>query len=207
VTNPEYTHIALVVDRSGSMTTIKKDMEGGLQTFLKEQAELPGKCLVDLTIFDTVIEEVYTGRPVKSATVAIEPRGGTALLDAIGKAVVSLGERLAKMSEDDRPENIIVAIITDGEENSSREWTSVTIKDLVEQQQTEWSWKFVFLGANMDAFSVGHGMGMAKGMSSTYAANAAGVRAGAQSLGTYTTAVRSGQKDAKLVEEDEETSA
>jgi len=201
MTNPEYAHIGLIVDRSGSMIAIKSDMEGGLRTFLKEQAALPGKCLVDFSIFDTEFDEVYTNRPVKSATVQIKPRGGTALLDAIGKAVVSLGERLAALSEDDRPETVIVAIITDGMENSSREWTLDKVKELIEAQQSQWSWKFVFLGANMDAVSVGGGMGMAKGMSMGYEASAAGTRIGTQSLSNYTTAVRGGDKDAKLDEE------
>jgi len=198
MTNPDYTHISLIVDRSGSMITIKSDMEGGLRTFLKDQAALPGKCLVDLAIFDTEFEQVYTGRPVADARVALVPRGGTALLDAIGKTVVSLGERLSHMSADDRPENVIVAIITDGEENSSREWELDQIKKLIEMQQSEWSWKFVFLGANMDAIAAGSGMGLAKGMSMGYQASAAGTRVGTQSLSNYTTAVRGGKKDAKL---------
>jgi len=202
MTNPEYTHISLIVDRSGSMVSIRKDMEGGLKTFLKEQAALPGKCLVDLSIFDTEFDEVYTGRPVKSATVEIVPRGGTALLDAIGKAIVSLGERFSALSEDDRPENVIVAIITDGMENSSREWTLDKVKALVEQQQTAWSWKFVFLGANMDAVSTGEGMGFAKGFSQGYTADAAGTRGGTQSLSNYATKVRGGDKDAKLTDEE-----
>jgi hypothetical protein len=201
MTNPDYTHIALVVDRSGSMASIKTDMEGGLKTYLEEQAALPGKCLVDLTIFDTDIDQVYTGRPVGSATVGIVPRGATALLDAIGKTVVSLGERLAKLSEDDRPEHVIVATITDGYENSSREFTHGTLQQLIEEQQAKWNWKFVFLGAGLDASKQGAGMGMAKGMSSHYAPTSAGVAMGTQSLSNYTSAVRGGDQDAKLDED------
>jgi len=201
MTNPDYTHIALIVDRSGSMVTIKSDMEGGLNTFLEDQAKIPGKCLVDLHIFDTEYETVYENRSVGSAKVQIVPRGGTALLDAIGKTVVSLGEKLSRMDGDKRPEIVIVAIITDGEENSSREWELDEVKKLIEMQQSEWSWKFVFLGANMDAIAAGSGMGLAKGMSMGYTASAAGTRIGTQSLSNYTTSVRSGKKDAKLDED------
>lgn len=176
MTDKDYTHLALIVDRSGSMSTIAKDMNGGITQLLSDQAKEPGYCVVDITTFDTLIEHPFEGvRPDDVKGDIILPRGGTALNDAIGVTIVTLGERFEKMPEDERPGLVIVVIVTDGEENSSREYTTEQAKALVERQQTEWGWKFIFLAANVDAFATAGGYGIAKGSTMNFAPSAAGV--------------------------------
>lgn len=199
MTNPDYTHIATVVDRSGSMSAVKSDMIGGLNEFFKSQKELPGKCLVDYAQFDTEYELVFEDRPVAKAKAVLVPRGGTALLDAVGKTVVSLGEKLAGMDEQDRPGKVLVVIVTDGYENSSRDWTYESVKEVVEKQTNEFSWEFVFLGANIDAVKVGGMFGVAAGSSLTFDTTKTGLTMDV--LAGYTTAYRNAGK-AEFSDED-----
>jgi len=118
--NNNLTDITLVVDRSGSMEAIRADAEGGVNTFLTDQAAQPGEALVTLVQFDTHYEFVHRGVPVKQVPrYQLVPRGGTALLDAVGRAINETGERLSKMAEADRPGLVVFVVMTDGEENSS----------------------------------------------------------------------------------------
>jgi len=87
------------------------------------------------------------------------PRGMTALLDAVGRAINETGERLAKMAESDRPSLVIFVVMTDGHENSSKEFNKSQIKEMVERQQNDYDWHFTFLGANQDAFAEAGDMG------------------------------------------------
>ena len=105
MTDSQDTHIAVVADRSGSMASIVKDMNGGLKSFLDEQAKFPGTLTVDITTFDTVVEKPNSFAAVSDVKFpVIVPRGGTALYDALGSTVVSLGESLAKLPEERRPQ-------------------------------------------------------------------------------------------------------
>jgi uncharacterized protein YegL len=176
MTNKDYTHLALIVDRSGSMSNIAQDMNGGIMQLLADQAKEPGYCVVDITTFDTVIEYPFQEvRPDDVKGEIIVPRGATALNDAIGMTIVRLGERFAKMPEEERPGLVICVVVTDGMENASKEYTVEQAKALVERQQKEWGWQFIFLAANVDAFSTGQGYGFAKGSTMNFAPSAAGV--------------------------------
>lgn len=187
----KYTHLAVIADRSGSMASIADDMNGGLKTFLEEQDALDGILLVDITIFDGSVDQIVTDGKVKDVTFpVIVPRGSTALNDAMGITINSLGERFAKMDEIARPGKVIVLVITDGYENSSREYTSQQIKELVTRQQDEWKWDFVFLGANIDSFAVGGGYGVRGGSTLNYTADAAGVASALRSASAYVTTSR-----------------
>ena len=98
MTDPTYTDITMVLDRSGSMQSIKDDTIGGFDAFISEQGRLPGRCTVSLVQFDNVYEEVYTGRDLADVPgLTLVPRGSTAMLDAIGRAVNATGARLAAM--------------------------------------------------------------------------------------------------------------
>lgn len=159
--NNQLTDITLVVDRSGSMEAIRADAEGGVNTFLTDQASHPGEALVTLVQFDTHYEFVHRGVPVKQVPrYELVPRGGTALLDAIGRAINETGERLSKMPEADRPGLVVFVVMTDGQENSSQEFTKDRIKTMIEHQQSVYNWQFTFLGANQDAFAEAGSMGM-----------------------------------------------
>lgn len=176
MTDSNYTHVLFILDRSGSMDSIVNDANGGVETLLKEQAEQPGKIAVDVVTFDTLLDWPYENvHPSKVKGPLIVPRGGTALNDAIGVGVVKLGEYLAALPEEKRPGAVIVVIVTDGEENSSREYTHAMVKELVTKQTNEFGWNFVYLAANVDAFATGAGYGISKGSTMNFAPSAAGV--------------------------------
>ena len=157
----DLTDITLVVDRSGSMSAIRDDAEGGVNTFIQEQAKQPGEALLTLVQFDTEYEFVHRAMPIKQVPpYTLTPRGNTALLDAVGRAINETGERLAKMAERDRPGLVVFVITTDGQENSSKEFSKAQIKELIEQQHSKYNWQFTFLGANQDAFAEAGGMGI-----------------------------------------------
>ena len=155
------TDITLVVDRSGSMEAVKDDAEGGVNTFIEEQCKEPGEALLTLVQFDTEYEFLHKGAPIQQVPkYELIPRGMTALLDAVGKAINETGERLAKIDVGDRPGLVIFVVMTDGQENSSKEFTKAQLKKMIERQQNEFNWHFTFLGANQDAFTEAGGMGI-----------------------------------------------
>lgn len=170
--NNNLTDITLVVDRSGSMEAIRADAEGGVNTFLTDQAGQQGEALVTLVQFDTSYEFVHRGVPVKEVPrYELVPRGGTALLDAVGRAINETGERLSKMAEADRPGLVVFVVMTDGEENSSQEFAKATIKKMIEHQQSTYNWQFTFLGANQDAFAEAGSIGMTAAGTANFAAS------------------------------------
>ena len=177
MTDPGYRHIVLVIDRSGSMEPVRRDTEGGVKAFIGEQRKVPGRTTISLYQFDTEHDEV--------TSFSVVPRGGTALLDAVGFAVTKTGERLATMGEDARPGEVIVLIATDGEENSSHEYTLPQVKAMLTTQQDAYGWKFVFIGANQDAFAAGGAMGVPVASSANYdTATTVGAFASASSMVT-----------------------
>lgn len=169
MTRADLTHLYFLLDRSGSMQSIKSDIEGGFAAFVDEQRKAPGECRVTLAQFDDDYEVVYSDQPLdRVPPLDLRPRNMTALHDAMGRLITSAGDRLAAMPDDERPDTVIVAIMTDGLENSSREWDAPRIKSLVEQQTNEWSWQFLYMGADQDAVEVGASIGVAAAQSVTY---------------------------------------
>lgn len=167
----DLTDLTMVVDRSGSMASCRNDAEGGINTFIQQQKELPGECLFSLVQFDTDYEFVHKARPIHDIKLAyaLVPRGNTALLDAVGRAIIETGERLKAMDESQRPGLVVFVIITDGQENSSHEFTREKIKEMIEHQQTAYKWQFTFLGANQDAFAEAGAMGILRSGIANYA--------------------------------------
>ena len=169
MTRSDLTHIYFLLDRSGSMQSIKSDTEGGFAAFVEEQKKAPGDCRVTLAQFDHEYEVVYSRVPVAAVPpLALQPRGMTALLDAMGRLVTDAGAELAALPEDERPGTVIVAAMTDGLENASREWTHTAIRSLVEQQTSAYAWQFMYMGADQDAIEVGTRLGVDAAYSVTY---------------------------------------
>jgi len=193
VTNPDLTALALLVDRSGSMQSVKDDAEGAIAAFLEAQRAVPGRCLVRLSDFDTEYREVYPMTPIADVPAySLEPRGGTALLDGIGRLVTGLGAELAAMPEPERPGTVIVVVQTDGQENSSREWDLKGINALITQQREQYSWDFVFLGAGPGAIQTAESYGFAAGSAIAYTASGAGTRSVVAAAAGYVSRARSG---------------
>lgn len=168
----DLTDITLVVDRSGSMEQIREDAEGGVNSFIAQQAKEPGEALLTLVQFDTEYEFLHQGVPITEVPkYQLVPRGRTALLDAVGRAINETGERLAKMDEQDRPGLVVFVVMTDGLENSSREFSKSDVKAMIERQQDKYNWHFTFLGANQDAFAEAGSMGIHAAGAANYAAD------------------------------------
>ncbi len=159
----DLTDITMVIDRSGSMDSIKTDAEGGINTFIESQKSEPGEALLTLVQFDTEYEFVHQGVPIGGVPkFKLVPRGSTALLDAVGRSINETGARLAAVEESQRPGLVVFVIVTDGAENSSKEFTRERIRQMVELQQSVYKWQFTFLAANQDAFAEGASMGIAQ---------------------------------------------
>lgn len=178
MTKENFTSIAVIIDASGSMAGLTNDTIGNFNSFLNEQKLIPGEAAFSLCTFNTDYTLVHDFIPLH--TVAELTRqtyratGGTALLDAMGTTIDTLGAKLDAMPEADRPSKVIVLVITDGEENQSRRFTLDQIKEKVTHQQSVYSWEFVFIGANIDAISAGTSMGFTAQNSVGYVASAAG---------------------------------
>ena len=158
MTKKDYTHLTLVIDRSGSMEAMKEEAQGGINTLLTEQFALPGKLTVTLVEFDDHIDTVAR-LAKKTIDYSLVPRGMTALFDAVGSEIVKTGADLDKMKEDARPEKVLFVIVTDGEENQSKEYTFEKVKELIAHQKDAYNWSFQFLGAGEAAWQ-GQSLGM-----------------------------------------------
>lgn len=169
MTDRDKTLIAALLDRSGSMQTSKEATEDGWRELINEQRQLPGQCEMTLAQFDTDYEVLYPPTPIADVPdLVVEPRGMTALLDAVGRFVTEVGRHLAALAEEQRPGQVICVIMTDGMENASHEWSWDAVKELITTQRTQWKWKFLFIGANIDAVEVGARMGFSAENSITY---------------------------------------
>lgn len=166
--NQNLSRLVFLLDRSGSMQSIKSDVIGGFHAFLAEQCDADGQCAVTLAQFNNRYEVVYQGVPLSQVPqLELSPRGGTALLDSMGKLITDTAAEIDALPEEEKPGTVVVAIMTDGHENASREWRRPDIKALVEQQ-TEHGWEFLYMGADQDAVEVGKDLGVKAEQSVTY---------------------------------------
>jgi len=128
-------------------------MEGGFDTFIAEQRTVPGECRVSLYQFDSEYEAVYEGRPIADVPpCSLVPRSGTALWDAVGRSLQSVDARLRFLPESQRPEKLVFLVITDGQENSSREYKAADVRKVIEEHQKDHGWQFHYLGADVRSF-------------------------------------------------------
>jgi uncharacterized protein YegL len=191
----DFSAIAVIIDASDSMATLTQDTIGSFNQFLAEQKVVPGEAAFSLCTFNTHYSLVHdfialANVPDLNAK-TYRPTGGTALLDAMGTTIDSLGAKLATMPEEDRPSKVIVLVITDGEENSSHTFTLEQIKAKVTHQQEAYNWSFVFMGANIDAISAGATMGFTTANSVQYDATSVGTENLYRSVSANMTSYRS----------------
>jgi hypothetical protein len=156
----DYTHISLVLDRSGSMSSVRDDTIGGFNRFLEEQQAVPGKATFTLVLFDSnAVEFKSVASDIKGIPKLTKetyvPGDYTPLYDAIGKTIDATGNFLEKLSESERPAKVVFVVMTDGQENASREFSLDRVRSMIERQKKNYAWEFVFLGANIDSYAVG----------------------------------------------------
>lgn len=187
------THVAIILDSSGSMQSLWTDAIGNINKFLADQRALPGEITTTVAVFSS---NVHMLRTMGDASPIDPPFMGhmTALYDAVGKVITDVGAAIAAMKEEDRPAQVIVAIMTDGEENQSSEYDLDDIKSMIDLQTKTYNWKFLFLGANFDVKRAGQKMGLVGG-SLAYNATPGGTQKASELMSSYVSATRGGHSD------------
>lgn len=192
--NLNVTEVVFILDRSGSMSNLVSDTIGGYNSMLEKQKRLPGDVLITTILFDDQFEILYENVNLKEVFNITEKeyyvRGSTALLDAMGKTINYIGKKLENIQEDMRPGKVLFVIITDGYENSSREFNYKKIKSMVEHQKSKYSWEFIFLGANIDAIAVADNLGIADDRAVNYCADSKGTLEGYESINYAINSIR-----------------
>lgn len=170
------THIAIVVDRSGSMSSIRKSALDGLNETINgiiQDGDLGGETDVTVVLFDNEIEVVLENVPSNMMTKFTEedyiPRGTTALYDAIMQAVNSIAD-----ADETDDTGYLVTVISDGHENASKTPQS-EISSLIKQLEGQGNWTFNFMLANQDIHQFVATMGATLGNVASFAATEQGV--------------------------------
>jgi Mg-chelatase subunit ChlD len=173
----QYTDITILLDRSGSMRSVKESMEEAFRVFLDENRKMKSTRITlvqfdDVNDQDVVINDVPIGNVEK---LDLKPRGNTPLLDAFCKTIDATGKRLSRMHPDDRPDQVMMVVITDGEENASKTYRRQDVFNRVTNQRDNYNWQFLYLGANQDSFAEAQSFGIPIGWTLNFKAHKSGV--------------------------------
>jgi len=196
-----YTHISVILDRTGSMETIRNDTIGGFNAFLIAQKGAPGLASLTLVQFDSQdpYEIVYHFKPLAEVPELTRetfvPRANTPLLDAIGRGINDLEKSLADKTEAERPSRVVMVLITDGQENASREFRKDQIEKMIKEKQEKAAWQFVFLSADLDAIGDALASGVRAASTLAHDKDSHGVGAAWASLSRSVSDYRSGNKE------------
>lgn len=200
--NSELTELIVILDASGSMTRRKQDVIGGFNQLIDDQRNQPGECVVTVVQFSSFgLQKTIVNRKSPNCVAYLTDEtyrtiGWTALHDAMGSVIDEVGAHLASIPVDHRPGKVIVAIITDGEENHSKEYTIKQVREKVIHQRAVYNWEFLFTGANQDAVLKGGNLGVSKDLSATYRDTAKGYRKALRGVSYATSALRHGDDQA-----------
>lgn len=174
------TDIICIIDRSGSMQAIKSDAIGGFNQFLESQKKEEGDARLTLVLFNDGYQLLYEAIPLPEVVPlnsdTFVPMGTTALYDAVGKTINTVGVHLNQTPESERPNKVLFVILTDGLENASKEFTNRMIADMIAHQRERYNWEFLFLAANQDAILTAESMNIARGNALDFEANSQGVQ-------------------------------
>ena len=172
------TELVFILDKSGSMSGLESDTIGGYNSMLKKQQSIEDECHITTVLFDNYYELLHDRIDIKAVSLITEKEyqvgGSTALLDAIGNTIHKIGNAQKHTAENYRAEKVMFVIITDGEENSSREYSAEKVKAQIERQKTRFGWEFIFLGANIDAVQTARRFGIAPDRAIDYLADSEG---------------------------------
>ncbi len=150
--NKDLVEIVLIIDKSGSMSNISQEAEQGINKLIEDNQKAPGLCNITLVDFSDTVDIQYNGALINEISqYHHKPEGFTKLNDAIGMTIDMVGTRLSKTEEKDRPSLVLVNIMTDGQENASKEYSSQRIREMIKHQEEKYNWKFNFMSAGLDA--------------------------------------------------------
>ncbi|MDO5345251.1 MAG: VWA domain-containing protein [Lachnospiraceae bacterium] len=195
------TELVFILDRSGSMAALTSDTIGGFNSMIEKQKEEPGEAYVTTVLFDNRYEVLHDHIPLPEIRPITDrdyyARGNTALLDAVGRTINTVGARLNATPEEERPSKVIIVITTDGLENCSHEFTAAQIRKMITHQQEKYNWNFIFLGANMDAVGEAEKLGIDPQFARNYTASKAGTASLYLGVGATMACMRTSQFDRK----------
>lgn len=194
------TEILFVIDKSGSMGNLVDDTIGGFNGFLESQKEQPGQAYLTTVLFSDGHFKLHDRVDIREVPRMDRSQytvgGGTAMLDAIGSTIDEAQLRIDKLPAEERPDHVICVITTDGHENSSHHYNKATIQRMIDHQTRGHGWKFIFLGANMDAVQEAASIGI--DYAATWTANSVGVSSAYSAVNYATNSLRStGEVDAR----------
>lgn len=196
--NENLTEMIFVLDRSGSMEHLTQETIGGFNSLINKQKK-DNETYVTTVLFDDYYELLHDHLPInfvpKLTDTEYYARGCTALLDAVGRTIDNVGMRLAATPEEERPGKILFVITTDGYENASHDYSKKRIKEMITLQQDTYNWKFLFLGANIDAVGEADSIGIRPAMACSPTASAAGVESSFKAVSKITDFLRSRSSD------------
>ncbi len=195
------TELVFILDRSGSMGGLESDTIGGYNGFIEKQKLEDGDALLSTVLFDDKIEMFHDRVDIKRAAPLTDKeyfvRGTTALLDAIGIGIDTIGRRLKATPEKDRPAKVLFVITTDGMENASKEYSVKRVKEMIQHQTDKYGWEFLFLGANIDAVGVAKDIGIRAERAVRYNNDSVGI---AMNYGTMSDTVSNYRRSRKIDE-------
>jgi hypothetical protein len=193
--NKEYTYIYMVLDESGSMSTRRADVIGSVNSFIKKHKEIPGKADITIRTFNDKHNIILNNKDLYSTGDLHEnsyyPMGSTALYDAIGLGIDTLGGILREKNPKDRPDKVIFIIQTDGEENSSVVYKLQDIKEKIQHQTSKYNWEFVFVGVTSESVLNAQDMGIPKDNTMAYINSSKGTQQTFDSLASNSVCYRS----------------
>ncbi|NPD47602.1 vWA domain-containing protein [Lentimicrobium sp. S6] len=173
------TNIIMLLDRSGSMDSIKEETILGFNSFIKKQIESNPNTLISLYQFDDKYDKVFENTPLSNCPelnkYSFIPRGLTALLDAIG-ITIKRNKPIKNKLDIETNEQTVFVIITDGYENASEKFTLSKVHNLIKKMESKHNWQFVYLGANQDAIKVAATFGIDEKRAIKFASDSLGTR-------------------------------
>lgn len=192
--NNNLTELVFILDKSGSMSGLEKDTIGGFNSMLDKQRKEDGDVVISTVLFDDSVQVLHDRRGIDTidnlTDMDYQVGGSTALLDALGKSIKHVNKVQKSLPEDERPAKTMFVITTDGQENSSHEYSYEKIKKMVENKQEKKQWEFLFLGANMDAISAAADIGIKANRATNFVCDAVGTAVNYSALSKAVSRIR-----------------
>ena len=166
------TELVFIIDRSGSMAGLESDTIGGFNSLIEQQRQQPGEVFVSTVLFSSYSQVIHDRVALDKVPVLNEDTyrvgGNTALMDAVGDAIRHIRNVHKYARPEDVPDKTLFVITTDGMETASRRYSHAVVKRMIQHQQEECGWEFLFLGADIDAFAAAKNIGIRQGNAVRY---------------------------------------